>query len=211
MSGIVGIVVGGILLWWQPSPSSAELLQASPPERGDLHEPSEELVPVPRELEGERGAVSPAVESLEMASAVLAAPDETAFDEEAFWAENLDVKLSRFLEDPGDLGSADKLLKHCIKARLSVESRFIEELEGVPTQLPTSSEEKTWISSSGPYGHRLFIFGRLEFPEYFELKKIQRLSSSGTEDLLGPRRIDEDLSHRILQVANQVRAQLREE
>jgi hypothetical protein len=146
-----------------------------------------------------------------MASAVLTAPEETAFDEKAFWAEDLDVKLSMFLEDPGDFGSADKLLKHCIKARLSVEGRFIEEVEGVPTQLPTSSEEKSWISSSGPYGHRLFIFGRFEFPEYFELKKIQRLSSSGTEDLLGHRRIDEDLSHRILQAANQVRAQLREE
>ena len=116
--------------------------------------------------------------------------------------------MERFLEDPGDLKSAAKLHKDCIMALLSIEGRYTVELEGVPTELPRSSEDETWISSSGPFGHRLFTVSRYEFPEHFELQEIENLEGSERGEFLAPQRIDEDLSGRILFTANRVRQRL---
>ena len=207
MGGLVLLVAAGVALWWRQSSPSVDVAGASP-DAGEVQPgPSREMVSGAEEPEGVREPVSEQVETPEVLPEGVT-PQESGLDEMAYWAENLDRKMEKFLEDPGDLENAHKLHKHCIKALLSMEGRYTVELEGVPTDLPTSSEDETWISSSGPFGHRLFIVSRYEFPEHFELSEVENQKGSERGDFLAPLRIDEDLSGRILFTANRVRERL---
>ena len=189
-------------MWWRQTSPSVDAARATL-DAGEVEPaPSEELVLEPAQAEPVRESVAEEVKTPEVVPEEAMTPQETVFDEEDFWAATLDRKMEKFLEDPGDLGNADKLLTRSIMALLSLEGRYTEELEGVPTPAQRGSEDETWISSSGPFGNRMFTVSRFEFPEHFEILEAYQ---EGPEEFLAPQRIDEDLCGRILFTANRVR------
>jgi len=152
MSGLVLLVAAGVAMWWRQTSPSVDAARATLDAGEVKPAPSDELVLEPAQAEPVRKSVMEEVKTQEVVPEEAMTPQDTVFDEEAFWAATLDRKMEKFLEDPGDLGNADKLLTRSIMALLSLEGRYTEELEGVPTPVQRGSEDETWVSSSGPFG-----------------------------------------------------------